>query len=321
MNNGYWQKLLRIDLTTRTCTVEPIPLDELKAFVGGAGLAGEILRRETPAKQDPYGADNRLIFATGPFQGPPVPGGAKFSVVAVSPVTGTFGDSAAGANWGPSLKDAGYDAVVFQGAADKPVYVNIVDDEVEIRDAADIWELDTFQTVDAVREMTDAKSSRGGNRPGRDAKGRHRLHRVRQAQLRRTLRPGRGDGLEEPQGRRRPRHADRRDARSREGQGADQEVPNRDRRARFEVTISGCTARRGCASRPRPSATCRSSTGTATSGRRAPRSLAARPTPRASRPSPCRAGTARSAVTGRSPSSGRPKTPWRRSARNTRRWA
>ena len=154
MKNGYWQRLLRIDLTSRTAQVEPIAEDELKRFVGGAGLAAEILRREVPARQDPYGPENRLIFATGPFQGPPVPGGAKFSVVGISPVTGTFGDSAAGADWGPSLKDAGYDVLLFEGAADRPVYVTIVDDEVEILDAGDMWGLDTFQTVDAVHERT-----------------------------------------------------------------------------------------------------------------------------------------------------------------------
>ena len=167
MKNGYWQRLLRIDLTGREITVEPIDENELKRFVGGAGLAAEILRREVPARQDPYGPDNRLIFATGPFQGPPVPGGAKFSVVAISPVTGTFGDSAAGANWGPSLKDAGYDVLLFQGAADKPVYVTIVDDQVEIVDADDMWGLDTFQTVDAVRERTgNAKLSVAAIGPG-----------------------------------------------------------------------------------------------------------------------------------------------------------
>jgi len=153
MKNGYRQRLLRIDLTNRKAEAEPIAEEELRRFVGGAGLGAEILRREVPARQDPYDPANRLIFATGPFQGPPVPGGAKFSVVAISPVTHTFGDSAAGAGWGPSLKDAGYDVLLFEGAADKPVYVSIVDDQVEIHDAPDMWGLDTFQTIDAVHEQ------------------------------------------------------------------------------------------------------------------------------------------------------------------------
>ena len=155
MKNGYWQRLLRINLTTRTAEVEPIAEEDLRGFVGGAGLGAEILRREVPAKQDPYGPDNRLIFTTGPFQGPPVPGGAKFSVVGISPVTHTFGDSAAGASWGPSLKDAGYDVLLFEGAADTPVYVSIEDDKVEILDASEIWGLDSFETIDAVHEKLD----------------------------------------------------------------------------------------------------------------------------------------------------------------------
>ncbi len=157
MGNGYWQRILRIDLTNRTTQVQPLEENDLQRFIGGAGLAGEILRREVGSRQDPYGPENRLIFATGPFQGPPVPGGAKFSVVGISPVTHTFGDTAAGASWGPSLKDAGYDVLLFEGAADSPVYVSIVDDQVEIRDAADLWGLDTFETVDAVHRMTGDK--------------------------------------------------------------------------------------------------------------------------------------------------------------------
>ncbi len=154
MKNGYWQRLLRVDLSRRTTQVEPIEESELKRFIGGAGLAAEILRREVPAKLDPYDGRNRLIFATGPFQGPAVPGGAKFSVVAISPVTHTFGDSAAGASWGPSLKDAGYDLLVIQGTSQQPVYLHLVDDRVEIKDASALWGKDTMETVDAIRSDT-----------------------------------------------------------------------------------------------------------------------------------------------------------------------
>jgi aldehyde:ferredoxin oxidoreductase len=157
MSNGYWRRMLRIDLANRRVQVQPIAEEDLHRFIGGAGLGAEILRRELGAKQDPYGPENRLIFATGPFQGPPVPGGAKFSVVGISPVTHTFGDTAAGASWGPSLKDAGYDVLLFEGRADEPVYVSIVDDQVEIREASDLWGLDTFKTVDAVHQKTGDK--------------------------------------------------------------------------------------------------------------------------------------------------------------------
>jgi len=152
--NGYWQRLLRVDLTTRKMHAEQIAEDDLRRFLGGAGLGAEILRRETPANQDPYAPECPLIFATGPFQGPPVPGGAKFSVVGISPLTRTFADTAAGASWGPSLKDAGYDVLVVEGSADQPVYTLINDAQVEIRDAATLWGKDTFETVDAIHQET-----------------------------------------------------------------------------------------------------------------------------------------------------------------------
>jgi aldehyde:ferredoxin oxidoreductase len=151
MPNGYWQKLLRVDLTTGAHSVEPIPEADLKRFVGGAGLGAEILRRELPPRLPPYDPRNRVIFATGPFQGPPVPGGAKFSIVGISPLTGTFADSAAGASFGPVLKKAGYDLLVIQGRADRPVYLRIVDDSVEIRDAGGLWGRDTVDTVEGIR--------------------------------------------------------------------------------------------------------------------------------------------------------------------------
>jgi aldehyde:ferredoxin oxidoreductase len=155
MSNGYWQKTLRVDLSTQTITVEHIEEADLKQFLGGAGLGAEILRRELPAKLDAYDSRNRVIFATGAFQGVAVPGSAKFSIMGISPVTGTFADTAAGASWGPSLKDAGYDVLIVQGKSEKPVYLKIVDDAVEIIDATDLVGKDSYETVDAIKAEND----------------------------------------------------------------------------------------------------------------------------------------------------------------------
>ena len=154
MANGYWQKILRVNLTNHKSTVESIAEKDLKDFIGGAGLGAEILRRELPEKIEPYDPRNLVIFATGPFQGPAVPGGAKFSIVGISPLTGTFADSAAGAAWGPSLKDAGYDVLILEGVSEKPVYVKIVDNDVRIEDASGLWGKDTFDTIDTIHEQT-----------------------------------------------------------------------------------------------------------------------------------------------------------------------
>ena len=150
MGNGYWQKTLRVDLSTKSVLVEPIEEEDLRTYIGGAALGAEILRRELPPMLDAYDSRNRVIFATGPFQGVAVPGSAKFSIVGISPITGTFADTAAGASWGPSLKEAGYDVLIVQGKSDKPVYIKIVNDSVEIKDAAGLVGKDSYETVDAI---------------------------------------------------------------------------------------------------------------------------------------------------------------------------
>ncbi len=159
MNNGYWQKLLRVDLSSGRIKVERLEEPVLKRFLGGAGLGAEILGRELESikAQD---SENRLIFATGPFQGTAVPGSAKFSIMGISPLTGTYADTAAGGSWGTSLKNAGYDVIMLQGKSKTPIYLYIDDDTVELRDAQAHWGKSSYDAVDAIRkENRDSKLS------------------------------------------------------------------------------------------------------------------------------------------------------------------
>jgi aldehyde:ferredoxin oxidoreductase len=157
---GYWNKILRVDLTNRRITKEEIDEDTYRLFVGGAGIGAKILWEEISSETNPFDADNRLIFAGGPFQGHPVPGSAKFSIISKSPLTNTYADSAAGARWGPLFKRAGYDVLVIQGRSENPVYIYIEDDKVRIRDARGVWGMDSYQAVDEIRkEIGDPRAS------------------------------------------------------------------------------------------------------------------------------------------------------------------
>ena len=149
---GYWNKILRVDLTNRKITKEEIDEDTCKLFVGGAGIGAKILWEEISSEVSAFDANNKLIFAGGPFQGHPVPGSAKFSIISKSPLTNTYADSAAGARWGPLFKRAGYDVLVIQGKSENPVYIYIEDDEVKIRDARGVWGMDSYQAVDEIRK-------------------------------------------------------------------------------------------------------------------------------------------------------------------------
>ena len=157
---GYWNKILRIDLTNRKITKEEMDDDTCKLFVGGAGIGAKILWEEVQPKVTAFDAHNKLIFALGPFQGHPVPGSAKFSIISKSPLTNTYADSAAGAKWGPLFKKAGYDVLIIQGKSEDPVYIYIQDDEIQIRDARNMWGMDSYQTVDQIRkEIGDPRAS------------------------------------------------------------------------------------------------------------------------------------------------------------------
>lgn len=150
MDFGYWNRVLRVDLTTCRIWSETVSSETWRAIIGGAGYGAKVLLDETDASTDALGADNPLIFALGPYQTGATPGNAKWTVTAKSPLTNTYADSAGGADWGVALKRAGYDAIVVKGISPNPVYLAVDDGQASIKDATDVWGLDSFQTVEAI---------------------------------------------------------------------------------------------------------------------------------------------------------------------------
>ncbi len=151
MSAGYWNKVLRVDLSSEVIRVEEVPIEVWKLYIGGAGFAAKVILEEMDDGTDAFDPENLLVFALGPYQARNNPGNAKWTVATKSPLTGTYADSAASANWGPALKRAGYDALIITGKAETPVYLIIDEDRVEIKDASSLWGLDSYETVDGVR--------------------------------------------------------------------------------------------------------------------------------------------------------------------------
>ena len=143
MPNGYWDRILHVDLSAGTTRVESFGEAFWRRHMGGRSLIAHYLLTEVPPGIDPLSAENVLIFAAGVLTGTPFPGAGRHSVGAKSPMTGLFGESEAGGFWGAELRHAGWDAIVFHGRADKPVYLWIKDDHVELRDAAHLWGKET----------------------------------------------------------------------------------------------------------------------------------------------------------------------------------
>ena len=160
MARGYMGRLLFVDLANGTLREEPLDEQLCRDFVGGYGLGARILYERMKPGVDPLGPDNILGFVTGPLAGTPALASGRYTVVAKSPLTGTWGDSNGGGDFGPHLKFAGFDAVFFTGISPKPVYLVIDSGKAELLDAAGLWGKDTQETDDILRERHGARESR-----------------------------------------------------------------------------------------------------------------------------------------------------------------
>ena len=150
MANGYWNKVLHVNLTDRSTWIEE-PGDEIyRRLVGGRGFIARYLLQYVPEGADPLSPENVLIFAPGVMTGVPLPGAGRHSVGAKSPLTGGFGESESGGFWGAELKKAGWDAIVVHGASETPVYLWINEDNVEFREAVHLWGMTTGECEEAI---------------------------------------------------------------------------------------------------------------------------------------------------------------------------
>ena len=158
MPNGYCGKMLYVDLSDRATRVEERDEDFYRTYFGGWGIIAHELLKRAPKGVDPYAPENPLIFATGVQTGSMAPSSGRHAVGAKSPLTGGFGEADVGGHWGRELKNAGYDAVVITGKADRPVYLWIHDDTVEFRAADHLWGKATAEVQTLLRgELGDEK--------------------------------------------------------------------------------------------------------------------------------------------------------------------
>lgn len=151
--HGYWGKLTRINLSTRDVTYEDIPDDVIEKFLGAKGLAAYYICGELDVGMSPFSSDNEVALTVGPFQGTAVPSTGRFCTAAISPMTGMFLDTYAGGNFGHSLKKSGFDVVIVEGVSDHPAYITIENEEAHVKDARDLWGLETDTAEQELRSM------------------------------------------------------------------------------------------------------------------------------------------------------------------------
>lgn len=150
-SGGYAGKILRIDLSRETSSVEPLPAEMARRFIGGAGFGIKHLFDEVEPSTDPLGPDNILVFASGPFTGAGVPCASRMSVTAKSPLTGAVGMALSGGEFPTELKFAGWDAIIIEGKAERPTYLAIMGEEVRFRNASHCWGTLTFDCQQIIK--------------------------------------------------------------------------------------------------------------------------------------------------------------------------
>jgi aldehyde:ferredoxin oxidoreductase len=147
---GYAGKLLRVDLSNER--LSEVFYDEafLRKYVGGASLGVKIFYDEVSPTTTWFDPSNRIIFASGPIGGTNLPGSGTISIVTKGALTGGVASSQANGLFGAYLKFSGYDGLIVQGSSDRWMYLNIKQDEAELKNASNFQSKGTYETCDLL---------------------------------------------------------------------------------------------------------------------------------------------------------------------------
>ncbi|MFW9846972.1 MAG: aldehyde ferredoxin oxidoreductase family protein, partial [Candidatus Thorarchaeota archaeon] len=149
---GYTGKILRVQLDSGDFAIDSLPSSWISDYIGGDGFAAKLLYQEVPGGTDTLSPKNKLLIATGPITGTLWPMSGRTVFVSKAALTGIWGESHVGGFLGPELKYAGYDMLVVEGASEKPVYIMIEDDDLQIIDARHLWGSQTNEVTSAIKK-------------------------------------------------------------------------------------------------------------------------------------------------------------------------
>jgi aldehyde:ferredoxin oxidoreductase len=151
-SGGYQGKYLRINLTNQTIEEEKIDSEWQRKFLGGRGLAARFYYAEIANYVEPFSSDNKLILFTGPLTGTTGPATTKIGLATKSPETRQYLCSNGGGFFGPHLKKSGYDGLIIEGKATKPVYILIEDNQIKIEKGENLWGKTTKEVNKILKE-------------------------------------------------------------------------------------------------------------------------------------------------------------------------
>jgi aldehyde:ferredoxin oxidoreductase len=159
MMRGYAGQYLYIDLTHRKVERRPMDVSMAQKFIGGMGVNLKLMQENSKPKVNEFSQENVIVLGTGPLVGTFAPGASKTFATTKYPLNHCIGTGAAGMNFGHMLKHAGFDHVVIKGSSENPIYLYISNDEVQLRDAQDLWGHDIDQTTNILWKQLGTESS------------------------------------------------------------------------------------------------------------------------------------------------------------------
>ncbi|PIE72648.1 MAG: aldehyde:ferredoxin oxidoreductase [Deltaproteobacteria bacterium] len=148
---GFYNLLLKIDVTAQTFEREELPDDLLEKYLGGKGLATHLLLQRNPPGVEPLAPENHLIFTTGPVAATKVWGSCRYGVFTKSPQTGFYAESYSGGTVAEYIAATGFDAIDISGRSEEPLWIEISDDTIHFHPAKELWGLDTYETEDRIK--------------------------------------------------------------------------------------------------------------------------------------------------------------------------
>lgn len=160
MGKIYEYHVLRVDLTREEIKREKIAGEMVKNYLGGRGLASKILYDEIDPQIDPLSPENKLIYAAGLLTGTAASTGGRYMVITKGPLTDTIASSNSGGFFGAEMRFSGNDIIIFEGKADRPLYLSLKGDQAELKDASHVWGKTVYETTDILIEESGNERSR-----------------------------------------------------------------------------------------------------------------------------------------------------------------
>ncbi|MCL2463072.1 MAG: hypothetical protein FWF44_10435 [Defluviitaleaceae bacterium] len=167
MANGYAGKIARVNLSTGQ--ISQLDTAKYEEYGGGYGMGAAIFWELAVAPgewdlKDPFDPRNVIPVMVGPLSATGVPGAGRTNICGLSPETwptNEFARGNLGGRFGTMLKMAGWDGVVIEGKASDPVWINIINDQIKIESARDLWGRDTWETQGMIRDMVGGRTRFG----------------------------------------------------------------------------------------------------------------------------------------------------------------